>query len=241
MKIKKYLLLVAFASVFTFTKAQTNHEVGIFMGPTFMQTDYGEGGEFSSTAKNLGFGFTFAYVADFSEGNAGFFAQHLKLRVEASYMKANLEYDGAAIEGGWEPEQKDLYRSMKGDTKTFSFGISPEIHLFKIEDFKLFQPYLVGGISYVSANPSLKSTTDLPTIYTDGGEDQNVFMYHQSLYSYNAGAGARLQFDNIAIVLEGRFVRFSNDRVEGLDSDIEGDKHEDSLVKINLGVLFNIN
>ena len=218
-----------------------NDEVGVFLGPTFMQTDYGEAKNFGSSINNTGFGFGIAYIADFSDSraNSGFgrtFSQHVKLRAELSYAKANFAYDGLPVESVNAETAK--FKAMKGTTKLLNLGLFTEIYIFNLNNESKLQPYLLGGVSYTSANPSLKSSLAYPSIYLP--EDENIFMEKQSVFSLTGGVGTRYKLDDIDIVFEYRFNSFFSDRIEGLDSDFSGDKHNDAQTLFNLGVVFHL-
>jgi len=218
-----------------------NDEVGVFLGPTFMQTDYGEAENFSSTMNNTGFGFGIAYIADFSDSrsNSGFgsaFTEHVKLRAELSYSKANFAYDGLPIEGSNSESAK--FRAMEGTTKLLNLGLFTEIYIFNLNNKSKLQPYFLGGISYTAANPSLKSTLAYPSIYLP--EEDNIFMEKQNTFSLTGGVGTRYKLDDIDILFEYRFNAFTSDRIEGLDSDFSGDKNNDAQTIFNLGIVFHL-
>lgn len=217
-------------------------EIGVFLGPTFMQTDYGEAHQFDSSINNTGFGFGFAYIADFSSSrthsNFGrMFSEHVKLRVELSYVKANFSYDGRPVEV---PNvQQDRFKAMEGSTKLLNLGLFSEIYLKNIVDEKKLQPYMLLGVSISSVKPSLKSSLALPNIYLP--EEENVFMENQTVLSFTGGLGTRYRLDDVDIVFEYRFNAFMSDKVEGLDSNIPADKNNDTQTIFNLGVVFKLN
>jgi len=244
MKINKILLTIALLYSFSMLNAQDviiNNEIGVYLGPTFMQTDYGEAKNFGSSINNTGFGFGFAYVADFSDsrvksGMGVFLTTHVKVRAELSYAKANFAYDGKPVEDGNAETAK--FKAMIGSSKLLNIGILPEIYIFDLTNDAKLQPYVLLGASFVSAKPSLKSSLALPTIYQP--KEDNVFLDSQSTFSLTAGVGTRYKLDDIDILFEYRFNSFMSDRIEGLDSDFAGDKNNDAQTIFNIGVVFNL-
>lgn len=247
MKLLKKTLVLMLLSIFTFTFAQDeegiiiNNEISVFLGPTLMQTDYGEAKSISSSTSNIGFGYGIAYSADFSnsrpESKSGvIFTKHVKLKAELSYSKASLEYDGAPIENN---SQVSSFKAMKGETKLLNLGIFSEIYLFNLSNQHKFQPYFVGGISYSSAKPSMNTNETLPSIYLP--EKENVFMEKQNSFSLSAGVGSRFDLnDEAGVFFEYRLNTFFSDKIEGLESDFAGNNNNDALTLFNFGVVFYI-
>ncbi len=241
LKITMLLGLILSSSFLVSQNMVINDEVGIFLGPTFMQTDYGEAENFSSTMNNTGFGFGIAYIADFSDSrvNSGFgraFSQHVKLRAELSYYKANFAYDGLPVEGT--NSEAARFKAMEGTTRLLNLGLFTEVYIFNLNNESKLQPYFLGGISYSSANPSLKSSLAYPSIYLP--EEENIFMEKQNIFSLTGGLGTRYKLDDIDILFEYRFNAFMSDRIEGLDSDFSGDKNNDAQTIFNLGIVFHL-
>jgi len=246
MKITKYIiLLLLILGISLSSKAQGNltidNEVGVFLGPTFMQTDYGEAKQFKSSINNTGFGFAVAYIADFSSSrlNSGFgrgFTEHVKLRGELSYTKANFAYDGKPVEDA--NSEQARFMAMEGSTKLLSFGVFTEIYFFNLADDKKLQPYLLMGGSYTSVKPTLKSSLALPSIYLP--EEENVFLDKQNVFSFTGGVGTRYKLDDVDILFEYKYNMFFSDRIEGLDADFSGDKHNDGQTIFNIGVVFHL-
>jgi len=244
MKKAKLILITVFIFCFSFIKAQNiaiNNEVGIFLGPTFMQTDYGEAHNFDSSINNTGFGFGFAYIADFSDSRVSsklgrLLTEHVKLRADFSYVKVNFAYDGQPVEALTLESQK--FRAMTGGTKLLNFGIYSEIYIKNLVNDNKFQPYILTGVSYVSAKPSIKTSMELPNIYLP--EEENIFLDKQTFLSLGAGVGARYNLDNIDFVVEYRFNAFLSDRIEGLEAHFSGNKNNDAQTSINLGVVFSL-
>jgi hypothetical protein len=218
-------------------------EVGIVLGPTFIQSDYGENDDFSSDTANSGIGFGAMYVADFSASRykskfLSFMTDHMKTRVELSFTKVNLEHTGAVIEEG---AQADRFRAMKGETKIFNIGVYGDFHFLSLTKSKSnFQPYFSSGLVYSSVSPDVVSPQDqslLPTAFQNLGDDLDT----QSVISFAYGLGTRYKLKDVDILVESRFQAFLSDKIDGIDTEIPGDKNEDSLVLFNVGVVFHLN
>lgn len=243
MKNFKLFLIITFLTIFSVNAQNTivNSEVGVFLGPVFMQTDYGEAQNFSSASSNVGMNFGAAYIMDLSDSKYSSkmfqnYADYVKTRIELSYSKVNLNYDGKPIDDG---SQIARFEAMKGETKIFNIGLLQEIN-FKsiIRNSSKFRPYGLLGLHYSSASPNLSTNQPLPTIFLP--ENENVFMEKQSTFSWTAGLGARYQLDDVDIFIETRYHNFFSDKIEGLDSNISGDKHNDNEIIFNFGVIFKL-
>ncbi len=247
MKIFKKILPVIILATCIHINAQkgmvVGNEIGIYLGPTFMQTDYGEANNFKSSVNNGGFGYGIAYIADFSNSKFNsklfsFISKRLKTRIEFSYSKTLFEYDGAPVENPNNPEYKN-FKAMKGKTKLYNFGAFSEIYFLSLKHSSKFQPYFITGISYSIANPSLKTTEALPSAFTP--ENENVFLEQQNVVSFSSGLGLRYKLNTIDFLIESRFNSFFSDRIEGLDSNVTADNNNDTQVIFNIGIVFHLN
>lgn len=241
-KIIPAFILIVFINV-NAQKAVIDSEIGIYFGPTFMQTDYGEANNFKSSVNNGGFGFGVAYIADYSNLTynsklLSIVSKHLKTRLEFSYSKTIFEYDGKPVsnEGSLEYEN---YKAMKGETKLYNIGVFGEIYFLSLRYSSKIQPYIIAGVSYSIANPSLKTTKPLPRAFTPKSE--NVFLEKQNVFSFSSGLGLRYKLNAIDFLIESRFNSFFSDRIEGLDSNVAADKNNDTQVIFNIGVVFHFN
>ena len=246
MKTIKSVVLVIFILVFTTLKAQNttiiNSEVGVFLGPTFFQGDFGQADNFKSSTANVGMGFEFAYIMDFSDSRlkSRFFqtiADHVKQRFQISYSKVKLKHIPVPVSNT--STEYLNFKAMTGEAKTLSFGAISEIYLFSIirQQYKL-EPYLSLGIAYNIAKPNVSSSLTIPSVYTTGS--QKIFNERQTTLSFSYGAGARFHLDNVDLVIEGNMQNFLSDRIDGLDPEVPGDKSNDSMVSFRLGAVFQI-
>lgn len=245
MKNFKFTFFLLLIFTLTITNAQNtlvNNEVGVFLGPTFFQGDFGESGNFKSTTANVGMGFEFAYIMDFSDSKlkSRFFqnlAEHVKQRFQISYSKIKLKHDPIPVSNT--SSEYLNFGAMVGETKIFSIGTVSEINIFSIvkRPYKL-EPYIAIGVAYNMVTPSISSSLSLPSVYTTGS--QKIFNTKQNAISFTYGAGARYRLDGVDIVLEGNMQSFLSDKIDGLDPEIPGDKNNDSSVSFRVGAVFHI-
>jgi len=245
LKVLKFFVFIFFVSSFLSVKAQNtvvNSEVGVLLGPTFFQGDYGEAGNFKSATANVGMGFEFAYVMDFSDSRyiSKFFqnlADHVKGRLQLSYTKIKLKHKPIPVSNT--SPQYTNFKDMYGETKIFNFGIISEIYFRSLMEKKhKLGPYITLGVESNFANPSVSGSSTLPTVYTTG--NQKIFNKKQNALSFVYGLGTRYRLDNVDLVFEGKMHSFLSDRIEGLDPQISGDKNNDSMVSFRLGVVFRL-
>ncbi len=245
MKVLKYALLVIFAISFSKIFAQNtivNGEVGVYLGPTFFQGDYGEADNFKSSSSNVGVGFGIAYVMDFSDSRyrSNFFstlADHVKGRFEFSYARIKLDHNPIPVTET-SPEY-DNFKEMKGEVKLMNLGFMTEIYISSItRSASKFKPYLLTGVSMSWANPDINSSILIPSVYTTG--DQKIFLEKQSSLSFSYGVGARYALNDVDLVFEMNMQSFMSDRIDGLDPEVPGDKSNDSAVSFRFGAIFHL-
>lgn len=225
-----------------------NNEIGVFLGPAYIQTDYGEANNFSSSTANVGLDIGIAYVADFSDSrySSGLFSwisEHLKTRIELSYTSTKLNHDEARTDQGSQLS-RDQFKGVTGEVKMLHIGIMGEWYFKSISlNTKKFKPYLLTGISYTNAKSEMSiSSFGLPTIYVNTPTDTNLYVGENSAISFTYGLGGRYEInDNLDIILEGRFQSFMSDRIEGIDTNIPGDKKNDAQVIFKLGAVYRFN
>lgn len=244
--IKSTVIAIILVSFFNVSGQSTSikHEIGILLGPTFMQTDYGEADNFKSASSNKGVDFGIAYVADFTESRYkskifNWLSQHMKTRVELSFSKVKLQHDEARI-----LENNELvnnqFRGTTGDVSMFNAGIFGEWYFMSLAKKSEFQPYFLTGMSFSSAKSSMNvSDFGLPSVYTPTKD--KLFLGSNSALSFSYGLGGRYRLDDVDLIFEGRLQTFLSDKIEGIDTNIPGDKNNDSQVLFKIGAIFHLN
>lgn len=243
---KKYsftLILVIFCS--TLFSQQLKHEIGISAGLISMQTDYGERGHLPSSVANIGFGIGGSYYLSFDENRnrwserTTWLKDHLRGKLELSYMGAGLKHRGKYV------ENEGLLKETSGSTKMLNVGGMLEINFFPSSDFRSWKPYAsIGGI-YSMVTPEFESTLGdiednpslVPNAYRNG-----LYLEKDNASAFVIGAGSRYVKNNGTIFLvDFRWQRYFSDKVEGLVPQISANKHNDWLFYLNVGMVFRIN
>ncbi|MFA5299326.1 MAG: glutamate dehydrogenase, partial [Lutibacter sp.] len=108
-------------------QSEKSHEIGIILGSASFTTDYGARNNFNANVGgNIGMGIGVIYYLNFTDyryrwnQRTGYFAEHFRVRAEASYMSAKLEHYGKYAE---EPgEWGDRLRAHTGKTYLVNVG-----------------------------------------------------------------------------------------------------------------------
>jgi len=248
---KQHLILILLISINS--KAQDlKSELGIITGLTSMQTDYGERGHFGSSYANTGFGSGGVYYLSFDNIRKRWndkttnLKDHIRLRIELSYMQANMIHRGRYTQGNSSFTKK--YNAMKGKSQIFNYGLQFEYTLFNISDQRTINPYVSAGFLGNANTPKLESTlgdiktnTNLvPSVYDNG-----IHLDKNNSTAIILGIGTRMRpksYNNKSIYLiDFRWQRFNSDNIEGLTPQIDGNKFNDWLLFISIGYIFNIN
>jgi len=247
MKLTRYSILF---SLFIFTLNSSSqglqHEVGVILGSTSMQTDYGQRGDFASTYGNVGFGIGGVYYLSFGErlrrwnDRASYMKDHLRLKAEVSYMSTNLVHRGVYA------ERSVRMAAMQGSTKIINIGGQLEFSIFNFSDLRVLEPYISAGFYFVNYNPDLESTLGdwrndpsvLPSVYLNDG----LFMKKDKTQSFSFGLGTRYsKSENMSFIFDWRWQRFLTDNLEGLDPKLGANKFNDWLLFFNAGVVYKFN
>ncbi len=227
-----------------------NHELGISVGAVSMQTDYGQRGHFPSSYANIGIGAGIIYYLGYDvrrikwNDRLSYMKNHLKLKVEFSYMSDNFIHRGDYIKGHSANAIK--LAAMKGSTKIFNIGGQLEFYLFELSDFRKWEPYISGGFYHVNFNPDLETSLGdwrdnpslLPDFYLDGG----IFLENSNTQAFSFGGGTKItNSDNFSFVIDMRWQRFLSNKVDGLDPNLSANKYREWLFYFNVGAVFKLN
>ena len=235
-------VLVIFFNKIIAQNTIVNGEVGVYLGPTFFQGDYGESGNFKSSSSNVGASFGVAYIMNFSNSRYrselfSTLADHVKGRFEFSYAKIKLKHDPVPI-SETNPQYAN-FKEMSGETKITNLGFAAEIYISSIiRNTSKFKPYLILGSSMTWANPDMSSTLPIPLAYTTG--NKKIFLDKENAISFTYGAGTRFTLKDVDLVFEMNMQSFLSDRIDGLDPEVSGDKNNDSSVSFKFGAVFSL-
>jgi hypothetical protein len=248
---KRLLFTLLILLSFSYSNAQyyrTYQEVGITAGPVFFQGDYGERGDVENFIKNNGFTVGGFYYLSFIE-NYRNLRENFKIRLEASFMKSELEHYGKYVA----PEKTSLFaqqlRAMSGSTQTANIGFQIEFYPFKLDDYtrERFSPYVSVGAhfgSYVTkANSSLGplgTPLTTPDKYLYGFKNGSG-----TVASVTGSIGARYKLSRYhALVADARWQQYFSDWVDGLNPDKEiytENKANDFSFALTFGYVYYFN
>ncbi len=215
-----------------------------------MQTDYGQRNHFPSSFANVGFGIGANYYIGWDvrrvrwDDRISYFKNHMRLKVEFSYMSDNFIHRGKYAKGHSAFARK--LAAMKGSTRIFNIGGQFEYSFFSFSDFRKWEPYISGGFYHVNFDPDLKSslgdwTQDnslIPNVYLNDG----IFLENSNTQAFAFGGGTRFTAkENFAYVIDFRWQRFLSNKVDGLDPKIDANKFREWLLFLNFGIVFRIN
>ncbi len=264
MRFKLLMLFSVFFSFHSFVEAQTklNYEVSINLGLASFQTDYGERHDFKSgVTGNVGLAAGASFYINFFNydpkinPNPNWRQKHLKLKIETSYLKANLDHFGSYQA---EDSQNGLkLRSMHGKTSVINLGTMIEYHPYNIPDFittkkRWVAPYfglgVMGGYSMPSVTTDLGDWQDevnlIQAYHAYGSDDstvQPIDIDSKLVLSLVFGAGLRFEIDfEAALMIDMRWQYFNNDYIDGLSPNpgIVPNKYNDWLYYLNVGYVF---
>ncbi len=261
---KNYLNKVLFLLiVFTISnKAQSqlnvSSEVGVMFGVTSFQTDFGVSHDFpSANQQTMGYGIAH-YLKFFGKkyswrSGSTFFSEHFMMKTEFMYLNnTNIEHANNPT--------SDILKDMRGNIKMFNLGNQFEYYFFNIEDYAIsyrdrrsFNPYISLGVHYSWFTPNVTTTNDSGSFLVNSeydkwltaeqaeelGKTQTIFNESGSAFGVSAGAGLRYSMEYFDLILDSRYQYFFSDKVDGLDAPKDpANKHNDTMIYVNLGVVY---
>lgn len=246
---KKILTLLVIIISYSSVKAQygrTYQEIGIMAGPVFFQSDFGARGEIENAIKNVGVsGGVFYYLSLNNDRSS--FSDNFKVRLEASFMKVQLQHYGKYVEAKTDFAKK--LRGMNSTIKAGSVGVQLEYYPFKTDDYSgaIFSPYISAGTQLTSY--SVKAYSKLgkigtplttPVKYIDGFKSDTGFAT-----SATASMGFRIKLsDYQAVIVDGRLQYYFSDWIDGMNPDREiytENKTNDYSATLNIGYVYYFN
>ncbi len=203
---------------------RTYQEVGIMAGPVFFKSDYGERGDFENFSKNSGLSvgvfYYFSFIEDFKS-----LRENFKLRLDASYMKADLEHYGKYVDPAKTSLFADQLRAMNGSTSTINLGLQMEFYPWKTDDYNrgtTFSPYvsLGGQMGYYTSKVKsdlgpLGTPLTTPAKYSSGTRNES-----RPVASLTSSVGVRYRLDDYnSLIFDSRLQYYTSDWVDGLNPD----------------------
>jgi hypothetical protein len=251
---KKAILFISIVTMTISAHAQNGFggsytEVGVFTGPVFFKSDYGERGNFENFEKNNGYTIGASYYLSTINNYQGL-KDNFKLRLELFYTKADFKHYGKYVDATSTSLFGDQLRGMYGSTSFTSIGFQVEYYPFKTDDYdrgSLFSPYLSLGphINYVSVTSrstlgELGTYITTPQKYMDGYRNGAM-----TVASVTGAIGTRFKLsDYHSLFTELRAQYFFSDWVDGLNPNkaiYSENKSNDWCVGLNLGYIYYFN
>lgn len=248
---KLIVVLILFANFVIFSQ-DLRYDIGIISGTTSMQSDYGERSHFGSSYANVGFGIGGVYYLCYDYLRIKWYDRtthlkdHLRLRLELSYLKTNLIHRGKYTQGN--PQFTEFYNAMRGTSNIVNYGLQFEYTLFNMSDEKIMNPYVSVGFLGNSNTPKLESTLGnieensnlIPNVYANG-----TFLEKNNSTSLILGVGARFRpknyYSKSMYLVDFRWQRFNSDIVDGLKPTLNANKFNDWLMFFSIGYIYNLN
>ncbi len=178
--------------------------------------------------------------------------------------------EGSPQREKWDAMRGDIKMFNFGNQMEFYF-FNIEDYAISYRDKKAFNPYLSAGIHYSWYDPEVTSQLgsddwknyvvydnadngmyDKWYLHDVGANDpesfdgldhkQTIFNEPGSTFGVSLGAGVRYSMEYFDLVLDSRWQHFFSDKVDGLDAPKDpGNKYNDTMIYVNLGVVYTFN
>lgn len=244
-----------------FSQLSFSSEIGVITGPVQFRSDYGIRENEPTNFGNTGIGIGIIHYMNFSyQRNYNFllsetyFSDHFKIRNELSWNKTKLEHFGKWVDPSKTSEDSNRLRTHTGFAKNLDIGTQLEFYPLSIRDFESFTPRLAPfvslGVHYSFFSPEVSTTyansnasaigdvTDSSNFYSlwDPG---SVDASPGSSLSVVTSVGLRYKLNRMSdLMLDLRAQYYFNDRIDGLDHQLESNKNNDWLLWLNVGYIF---
>ena len=214
-------------------------EIGVMAGPVFFQSDYGERGEFKNYIKQNGFSIgVFYYLAPTKSKNIG---KYLKYRLEASYMKSQLQHHGKWVDPNNKGDFANQLRAMRGSVSTKNLGFQVEYYPFKTDDYCrlciLLNPYVSLGSQLSGYTSEIHSSEKIPEKFINSRNASKI------TGSFTAGFGIRYKFASeiLALIFDYRLQYYYTDWIDGINPNKKiypENKSNDYSTTFNFGYIY---
>ena len=255
----KPLITIIFVIVFTleFKAQHFTHDIGVFVGSSSLQADYGQRGNFASEWNNNGITYSVAHYLSFYNRTLRWdpnnvLHNHLMVKTELQYLSnIKLEHHGKWANGNsFAAEQ---LRAMEGTLRMLNLGLHLEYYYRPLEEFVYphspmwFNPYFTFGVKYSSYTNSVESglgdwtqdITVLPKKYT---LENALDIGSGSAVSLALGLGTRFKLaPKIDLVAQFNYQYFFSDKIDGLQAKVIENKNNEWLVNIQFGIVYHLN
>ena len=250
-------IIFAIVSILELKAQHYTHDIGVFVGSTSLQTDYGQRSHFGSELNNNGVSFSVAHYLTFynrtlrwDPNNA--LHNNIMVKTELQYV-SNTELIHHGIYATRQTLAGEKLRAMKGSLSMVNVGISLEYFLTPLEEFvypnsdMLFNPFFTFGVQYSFYKNGLKSDLGdweqdisvLPDKYT---LENSLAIGKGGSFVFNIGLGTRFKLtERIDLVGQMNYMYFFSDEVDGLEAEVFENKNNEWASNIQLGIVYHLN
>ncbi|WP_196891315.1 THC0290_0291 family protein [Aureivirga marina] len=252
-------IIILFLSSVYFSKSYSqfgaSFELGGFVGPASIKTDYGERHHFEGyvgfTAGVVNY-INFTKIDGYSR-RYSFFNEHFRIKNELSLMYSSLEHTGKYVEDDRTSYNAEKLRAMTGSTMIINLSTGFEFHLKEISDFEggiyrgfNWSPYVGIGAGLSYYNPEMESSlgdweVDRSILYDKWSKVGTVDMDPGIDFSTTFSAGTRFKVsENSNILLEANWRLFWSDWIDGLNARAVENKYNDWAFAVQIGYIFHL-
>jgi len=258
-----YLLVLLLSVKNGFSQLRFTNEIGVVLGPVAFQSDFGEREDFETNSGNTGFGIGLVHYMNFtylrrynSRTSSNFFNQHFKVRNELSYNRTQLNHFGRWVDEARTSENAERLRNHSGTASNVNIGTQLEFHFKSIKAFEAMEfalmPYISIGAQYTLFAPTVETSygtgaiSDPNNFYQpwvnatnpNFSEDNFLFDGRSSTFSLVGSVGTRYKLSPLSdLVFDLKWQYFFDDKVDGLDHNLQSNKSNDWLVWFNIGYI----
>ncbi len=226
---KHFLYLFLLSTFFGFSQKKLfSNEVGIYVGPVAIASDYNDFENFYTG--NIGYNVGIVHYMNFlCSGNCSAYSyrsylrDHFKVRNEFIYSRVNLKHYGNVIDEDPISLEDDRYRAMEGQLTTYQLGSSLEFYPWSIRSYEsggsFWLPSIGLGAFYTYYTPNNFSTQGFlqSPDWTPGPYINNINNDSGSTISVMGSASARLRISPAEdLLLQARGQYYLSDWVEGV-------------------------
>lgn len=246
-----FLLLVG--THFGFAQLGFSHEIGAIVGPVQFRSDYGVRQDEGTNFGNSGYGIGIIHYLNFSYSaecdcytTDSYFNDHFKLRSEISYNQTKLDHHGKWAEGSSEEAEK--LRAHTGEANNFDIGMQLEYFPLSIRDFQAFAyrfaPFISLGVHYTAYRPKAATSSGDHNIlnadnFWGAWEPGSIDPSPGSTWSVVSSLGVRYKLSRDSdLMMDLRMQYFGNDWIDGLNHQLDSNKHNDWLIWLNFGYIY---
>lgn len=233
-----------------------NHDIGVSVGSTSLQSDYGERGNFDSEWRNNGFTFALSHHLSLYNHTIRWdpndiLRNHLTIKTELRYLSnTTLRHFGEWVKPKRQSEGANQLRGMKGTLNKTSVSVNLDIHLKPLEEFVhpytniKVNPYITGGVSYSFFNVDVASDLGQGEefLFEKFRGDALVLGKGEAL-SVQFGLGTKYKIrPKIDLFAQFAYQYFFSDELDGLNAvNDPSNKNNEWLLNFQFGVILHLN